>query len=292
MKPLVTIITVNYQQPRVTCELLDSINQLSYPRLQTIVVDNGQKYDDTILYKHHLPTVRVINSESNLGFAGANNLGIKKANGEYIFLVNNDTVLEDGTIEQLLDCLKDKSVGAVSPILRYFDNPQLVQYAGFTEINPLTGRNSMIKDIPSTRLADTSYFHGAAVMLPKRVIDECGLMPEAYFLYYEELDWSKIVRDHGYQLKVCTETSVLHKESITTGKDSPLKTYYQTRNRVVFMNKHAEPAHRLVFNLFFHGISLPAKIVKHAIKGRMAHISALLRASYHASIQKKMGMSF
>ena len=137
-----------------------------------------------------------------------------------------------------------------------------------------------------------SYFHGAAVMLPKRVIDECGLMPEAYFLYYEELDWSKIVRDHGYQLKVCTETSVLHKESITTGKDSPLKTYYQTRNRVVFMNKHAEPAHRLVFNLFFHGISLPAKIVKHAIKGRMAHISALLRASYHASIQKKMGMSF
>ena len=147
----------------------------------------------------------------------------------------------------------------------------------------------MIKEIPETSMADTSYFHGAAVMLPKEVIDECGLMPEDYFLYYEELHWSKIVRDHGYQLKVCTEVSVLHKESVTTGKDSPLKTYYQTRNRVVFMNQHAEPAQRLVFNLFFHGISLPVKIVKHAVKGRMAHISALLRGSYHASIQKKNG---
>ena len=209
--PKVSIITVNYQQPWVTCELLDSIKSLDYPNLECIVVDNGQAYDDSVLYKHHLSYVKVINSEKNLGFAGANNLGIEHAKGDYILLLNNDTEIDNGVIEALLAALEDKAVGAVSPVLRYFEAPEKVQYAGFTAISGITGRNRMLREVPSTALIDTPYFHGAAVMLPRTVIEACGPMPEDYFLYYEELDWSVMIKKAGYQLKVCTEVSVLHK---------------------------------------------------------------------------------
>jgi len=290
--PKISIITINYKQPWVTCELLDSIKKLSYTNLETIVVDNGQLYDDSILYKHHLPTIKVINSEVNLGFAGANNLGIEHATGDYILLLNNDTEIENGVLESLLEVLQDESVGAVSPVLRYFEAPEKVQFAGFTEINRITGRNQLIQEVPTLSVADTPYFHGAAVMISRRVIDQCGAMPSDYFLYYEELDWSVIIRKAGYQLKVCTEVSVLHKESVTTGKNSPLKVYYQNRNRVVFMNRHARPFASLVFNLFYYGISVPLNTARHAIKGEKAHISALYRACNHATFQKQMGMQF
>ncbi|MCE7995413.1 MAG: glycosyltransferase family 2 protein [Roseivirga sp.] len=291
-KPLVSIITVNYQQSRVTCELLDTIRALSYPNIETIIVDNAQQQDDTTLYRSHLPKVKVINSAVNLGFAGANNLGIKAAKGEYMFLLNNDTEIADGTLEQLLACFDGPRIGAVSPVLRYHSQPEKVQYAGFTEINPMTGRNMIIDEVQKKRTVDTPYFHGAAVLIPKAVIDQCGLMPEDYFLYYEELDWSRIFTKKGFKLKVCTTACIMHKESVTTGKNSPLKTYYQTRNRVAFMNKHSSPLSKLLFNLFFHMVSLPTNLFRYGIKGKKEHLIAFLRAFMDASVYKKAGMTF
>lgn len=291
-KPLISIITVNFHQPEVTSELLNSIRELSYPNIETIIIDNDQSGDDTALYSKHLEGVRVINSKTNLGFAGANNVGIEASKGDYIFLLNNDTEISDGTIEQLLWCFDSPSVGAVSPVLRYHSHPEMIQYAGFTEINPLTGRNITINEAQSTEVSKTPYFHGAAVMIPKWVIEQCGLMPEDYFLYYEELDWSRIFREKGFEIKVCHTTSILHKESITTGKNSPLKTYYQTRNRLFFMNKHLRPFKKLVFNLFFHMVSLPVNTLRYAINGQKAHLKALFRATLDASLYKRMGMTF
>lgn len=290
--PKISIITINYKQPKVTCELLDSLQKLSYPNLETILVDNGQAQDDTTLYQQHLNTVKVINSEVNLGFAGANNLGIRQATGDYIMLLNNDTELSDGVLEKLVETLQDTDIGAVSPVLRYFEAPEKVQYAGFTEINHLTGRNRLVQQVPEAHLVDTPYFHGAAVMMRKTVVEEAGLMPDDYFLYYEELDWSLMVRKAGYQLKVCTGVSVLHKESVTTGKNSPLKVYYQNRNRVAFMNRHARPLSRLIFNLFYHGVSMPVNAVRHGLKGEVTHLKALFKACNDASFRKRMGMQF
>ena len=290
--PRISIITVNYKQPWVTCELLDSIKNLDYPNLETIVVDNDQHYDDSILYRHHLPKVKVINSKENLGFAGANNLGIRESTGDYIMLLNNDTEIENGVLERLIEVLQDDKIGAVSPVLRYFEAPEKIQFAGFTPINKLTGRNQLISELPEASLVDSPYFHGAAVLMPRQVINECGLMPEDYFLYYEEIDWSVKIKEAGYDIKVCTEVSVLHKESITTGKNSPLKVYYQNRNRVAFMNKHAGPASKLFFNLFYHGISMPVNALRHALKGEKKHLAALFKAFRHASIAPQMGMAF
>ncbi len=286
-RPLISIVTVNYKQPEVTLELLRSLNAISYPNLEVILVNNGQK--DSILTDHNEWgfEVKEINSEENVGFAGANNLGIDAADGDYLFFLNNDTELSEGVIESVLSCFDSPQIGAVSPILRYFDLPERIQFAGYTKINSWTGRNSLIQS-PSDNLSiDSPYFHGAAVMIPRWVINKIGPMPEDYFLYYEELDWSQRVVDAGLKIKVCHKVSVLHKESISTGKNSPLKLYYQTRNRVHFMKRNAKSF--IPFLVFFCGVSIPKNLISFSIKRSWAHFRVYLLACKHALVSGRKG---
>lgn len=285
--PLVSIITVNYKQPVVTGELLKSLAKISYPNLEVILVDNEQVFSDEGYYQQLFPGIKVINSTENLGFAGANNLGIKAAKGEYLFFLNNDTELENGVIEKLLLAFDCSKVGAVSPVLRYAENPEKIQFAGYTPIHPLTGRNSPMKDLASPTLAETPYFHGAAVMIPKRVLDQAGDMDEDYFLYYEELDWSQRIREAGFQLKVLKSAHVLHKESISTGKNSPLKVYYQTRNRVHFMRRNF--ANPWGFLLFFCLVSLPKNVISFSLKKQKSHRKAFNLGWKHALLENRFG---
>ncbi len=288
MSALVSIITVNYKQAQVTCELLESIGKLAYNALEVIVVDNGQSGDDTSLYQSVLPNVRVINSSENIGFAGGNNLGIQAATGEFLFLVNNDTELDNGLIESLLTHFEDDHVGAVSPILKYYDHPDQIQFAGFTEINPITGANELVRKAKSSYPYFTPYFHGAAVMLRRSVVDQCGLMPEEFFLYYEELEWSRIIRSHGFELLVDPTVHVLHKESISTGKNSPLKLYYQTRNRLHFMRRNGFKNWTL-FMLFFMFLSTPKQLVRSLLSREWAHLSAFSKAWTDGLLHKRFG---
>lgn len=279
-QPLVSIITVDYRQPRVTCELLDSIAELSYPNLQTIVVDNGSLTDNTATYQAHLPEVLVINSKENLGFAGGNNLGIKQAKGDFIFLVNNDTVLSDGLIEALVKRCQQPAVGAASPKIKYFDQPDTIQYAGFTEVNPFTGRNMAIgkgeKDRGQHDLArQVPYAHGAAMMLRREVIEKIGLMPDVFFLYYEELDWCEQIKRGGFDIWYEPMAYILHKESTSTGKSSPLKTKFLTRNRILFMRRNFGKWKSAAFMLFFCCVSFPIHALKLLLKGDFNNLKAL-----------------
>ncbi len=287
--PKVSIITVNYKQRAITCELLDTIAALSYPNLETIIVDNAQESNDEHIYRIHLPDVKVINVPENIGFAGGNNQGIQQATGDYIFLLNNDTEIHEGLIESLLDSFKhNERIGAISPILKYFDTPDKIQFAGFTEVNTLTGRNDLIQEQPNDLLVDTAYFHGAAVMIPRQVIETCGLMPEEYFLYYEELDWSRIIKEKGFALKVRTDVAVLHKESISTGKNSPLKVYYQNRNRIHFMRKSNRKSW-FFFLTFFVLMAAPKNMLQHLVKRDFKHLKAFVRAVKHGLITPRAG---
>ncbi|MCC6726182.1 MAG: glycosyltransferase family 2 protein [Saprospiraceae bacterium] len=281
-QPLVSIITVDYRQLKVTCELLDSIAKLAYTNLQTIVVDNGSLADNTVTYQVHLPDVQVIVSKENLGFAGGNNLGIRQAKGDFIFLVNNDTVLSDGLIEALVARCQQPGVGAASPKIKYFDRPDTIQYAGFTQVNPLTGRNQAIGQgeldkgqHDQARLVP--YAHGAAMMLRRETIERVGLMPEDFFLYYEDLDWCEQIRRENFQIWYEPIAFILHKESISTGKESPLKTEFLTRNRILFMRRNFHGWKLAAFLMFFCSISFPTHALKLLSQRNYRNLYALWR---------------
>lgn len=275
----VSIITVNYNQMEVTMDLLKSIGTYIDLELEVIVVDNGSKTDQTSLIKEKYPQTKIIRSQANLGFAGGNNLGIRAAKGDYLFLLNNDTILPKGTITQLKEVLeKHNDVAIACPLIYYYDQPKKIQYAGFTAINSITGRNKALhyqdEINPSYKIVETEYAHGAAMMIKKEVVENLGIMPENYFLYYEELDWVHRIKRSGLKVMVDHRSHILHKESISTGKSSPLKTYFQTRNRILFMRRNFNGYKKVLFFLFFTLISIPKNLIYCILSNNYTHLKS------------------
>ncbi|GAA4840606.1 glycosyltransferase family 2 protein [Algivirga pacifica] len=286
--PLVSIVTVNYKQVQETVKMLESIPKTKYPNLEVIVVDNEETQDNSSVYQEAYPGVIVLRSEQNLGFAGGNNLGSRHAKGDYLYYLNNDTILTEKTIQPLIEAFaEDPQLGAASPKIRYFYTPEKIQYAGFSSIHPITGRNMAIgknqfntSEYDETR--ETYSVHGAAMMISRAVIEKVGLMSEDFFLYYEELDWSAQIQKAGYKIKYVGEAFVFHKESVATGKMSPLKTYYHTRNRILFMKRNFSKQEYRLFKGYFFSVVLPKEMIKYLFMVRMTNLKALLDGTFDA----------
>jgi len=242
--PLISIITVNYNHSETTMELIESLSNISYPNIEIIVVDNASPNDNPKRIKEKYPRITLIESVLNYGFAGGNNLGIMAARGEYVLLLNNDAEVEPHFLEALVLKFQDNpDIGAISPKIKYYYDNDTFQYAGFTEINKWTIRNKTIgeneKDIGQyNEDRETAYAHGAAMMIPMKVIKEVGMMSYEFFLYYEEADWCLRIRKAGYKVFYVHNSVVFHKVSVTTGNNSQLKTHYLSRNRIVFMRRN------------------------------------------------------
>lgn len=278
-----SIITINYNGLEDTCELIDSIPFDDEYSLEVIVVDNASRNDEAAVVAQRYPQVRVIRSEKNLGFAGGNNLGIRAARGKYIFLVNNDTVFRQFNVKRLIDRLESSDrIGVVCPKIRFSwgDNP--IQYTGYTPLSRITLRNRSIGFGEEDRgqydtAHSTPYAHGAAMMLKREVIDKAGLMPECYFLYYEELDWSLMITRAGYEIWYEPDCTIYHKESQSTGQSSPLKTYYITRNRLLFVSRNVSGVNKYLSYCFLVAFSASKGIVVQLLKGRFKQAAAICR---------------
>ena len=299
-RPLISIITVNFNSLDVTCEMLDSVRRNSYRNVETIVVDNASAENPGGYLKEHYPEVKFLRSEQNLGFAGGNNLGIREASGDFLFFLNNDAELTDGCLESLLALFERfPRTGIASPKICYYNaepgsRPDVVQYAGTTHVHPLTARNSTLgerqKDIGQFGAAQpTAYAHGAAMMVPRKVLEEVGEMPEAFFLYYEELDWCEQIRRAGYEVFVEPNAKVYHKESHSVNKISSLKTYYLNRNRILFMRRNRAGWQMVLFWLFLAFFTLPKNVMLFLMSGEMGNLRAFLKAiRWNLSGEKKI----
>ena len=284
MEPLVSIITINYNESNVTLDMLESARNLTYSNYEIIVVDNASPNDNPDIIKEKYPEVVLIKSLENLGFAGGNNLGVKQAKGAYLLFINNDTIVPPDFIQPLVETLQnDENIGMVSPKIKFHWDPSLIQYAGYTPMNHWTIRNNSIgyhqKDDGSyDKPGETQSIHGAAMMVPRTVVDKVGMMTEVYFLYYEEHDWAEMIKRGGYKIYYQPKSYILHKESISTGKFSPLKTYYISRNRILFARRNFKPFQLVVSMLFQSLVSVPKNSLKFLVKREFEHLRAFWRA--------------
>lgn len=281
---LLSIITINYNGQKDTCELIESL-PLEDKSIEVIVVDNASAQDEATIIEERYPQVKIIRSKKNLGFAGGNNLGIKAAKGKYLFFLNNDTLLKPQTsdIRSLISRLETSpKIGMVCPKIRFTWGNQLIQFAGYTPLTPITMRNKAIGcgevdhgqfDTPHL----TPYAHGAAMMIKREVIEKAGLLPECYFLYYEELDWSMMIRRVGYDIWYEPACTVFHKESQTTGQNSPLRTYYITRNRLLFAQRNQQAMAKYITYLYLISIVAIRDILKYAFQQRWDLVRATIR---------------
>lgn len=286
--PLISIISINYNEPELTYAFLDSVKNLTYGRVEVLIIENAS--DRPVrqdLAEVHCPGVKVLFARMNGGFGAGNNLGIKEAAGDFIFIVNNDTELPADLLEQLLaPFLSDTSIGVVCPKIKYFEHPDTIQYAGFTPVNKYTGRNKAIaygeKDLGQFNTPGYTFgAHGAAMLIKKEVITRTGTFYEPYFLYYEELDWSCRILHAGYTIFYQPAAFIYHKESMSVGKNSALKIFYMSRNRLLFMKRNMSALSYLLFSCYYMGIAMPAHLVHYLIRGEML----LLKACFSGSFQ-------
>lgn len=284
--PLVSIISVNYNQSAVTLEMLGSFKDVTYPNYEIIVVDNGSPNDNPRILKEKFPDIKLVISEKNLGFAGGNNLGIKEAEGKYLLFLNNDTEVTPQFLEPLVEVLEQHpEAGMVSPLILYYHSPEkrTIQYAGAKKINLLTGRGKNlgwgeVNQGQYSFVKRTDYAHGAALLLSRKVLDQVGCMPDVYFLYYEELDWCTAMIKQGLHPYFAGTSVIYHKESVSIGKNSPVKVYYMTRNRLVYLRRNAPVVKRAVAMLFFTFVSVPVTIIRLILKKESRLVKWLFKA--------------
>lgn len=283
MKARISIISVNYNGLALTAAMIESLRRHVTTPLEIVVVDNGSVRDEAALLRERYPDIVVLRSDENLGFAGGNNLGIRVATGDCLLLLNNDTEVTDDTLHYLTKTLDaDPSIGAVCPKIRFWAPPQAIQFAGYTPLTRITLRNALIgfgqpDDGTFDTPHETPYAHGAAMMVRRGAVEKAGLMPEEYFLYYEELDWSERIREAGYRIAYDPRATVFHKESATTGQQSPLRSYYLTRNRLLFARRNRRGTARRLSIIYQLGVALPKSVATALLHGRRDLAAAVLR---------------
>ena len=176
-----------------------------------------------------------IQSGENGGFAAGNNIGIKyalsKDDFEYIWLLNNDTVVESKSLKSLVNYSENNSCDICGTKILNEDGSLNTYGGGF--INSFTLRvraNINVDKIPD-------FISGASFFIGKKAIKEIGLMPEEFFLYFEDAEWTFIAKKHKMKLGMCKDAVITHRESQTTEKSSVLFLYYTTRAKILFSKR-------------------------------------------------------
>jgi GT2 family glycosyltransferase len=267
-QPLISIITLNYNQTKVTCQFLESTKKLKYRNYEILVCDMASSIDPVEeINSGNYPNTKVLVSKKNLGFAAGNNWGMRQAKGDFFFIVNNDTEMNEDLLDNLLQpFFENPLIGVTCPKICYFNSPETIQYAGFNPMNVYTGRVTIIgekehDDGQYNTSRPTAGAHGCAMLVKRSIIEKTGMFPEKFFLYYEEWDWSARILKAGYIIWYTANAKILHKESMSVGKNNPMKVYYHTRNRILYMRRNTNLLQLSVFTLFFVFFTIPKTTV-------------------------------
>lgn len=245
MLPKVFIIILNWNNWSDTLECLESLKNNDYPNEQVVIIDNGSKK------KPQAPDseIKIIYNKENLGFAGGNNVGIKYAlekGADYILLLNNDTLVKQDFLTKLVEAGEsNKDFGLLGPKIYFAGQKEKIWFAG-GQVNWLynkgimKGYNEIDKgqyDLPA--IQETEYITGCCLLIKRATIEKIGLMPEDYFLYYEDTDWSLAAQGVGFKCVFVPRAKIWHKGSKSSIEGSPSYIYYHIRNGLILAQRFA-----------------------------------------------------
>ena len=253
----VAIIIVNWKQYELTKSCLFSLKKINYDNHQIILIDNESNQKELKSIKNQFENIITFSNERNLGFTGANNIGIKHAiknEFEYVMLINNDTEVEKNFISPLIDSLeKNKNLGAVQPLILNFDSRKKVWNAGGF-LNKFFGYFYVNKN-PKEIKKNIDWITGCCFFVRIEVIKKIGLLDESFFAYYEDVDWSIRIKNSGYDLAFIKSSVIYHhgykssQNELSEGKLSPFVHYLNIRNHIFLLRKNRD-----IFN--FMGVLL------------------------------------
>jgi len=313
MEKKVYILILNFNDSKNTIACLDSLERLNYEQYRIILTDNnsgddslrkiidylnGKKKRLLILNENETDLKKgliqidekaavIIKNNDNYGFGKGMNAGLrlclKRDDFDYIWLLNNDTIVDDNALKTLVaEAEKNPETGFAGSVLLYADT-NIIQTVGGGRFFPLlckaklvyNGRDvSIVKTIKNKRIEKTlDYIMGASLLIKKEVLPDIGLFDESYFLYAEELDLIKRGKEKGWKIAVAIDSLVYHKDSAGTKNKKYIFYYYLTKSNTIYVKKH--------YGLFLNFINFIPIIFFSLLKTRnMKNLKAVIKGYF------------
>jgi len=243
--PKVSIIVPTWNRKKDCLECLASVKKLVYPKkkFEVVLVDNGSIDGTVEAVKKRFPEATILALKKNYGFPGALNRGIKKTKGDYVLILQSDTVVEKNFLKNLIKVAEKSKleIGAFGPKVYYYHQKNVINKA-YGKINRktlhLTNVGKGEKDrgqYDKIREVETTAFTG--ILIKREVFDKIGLLDERLFLYFEDVDFFLRAERAGYKFLFVPQARIWDKEKATFGKETPQTIYYLIRNKLIVENK-------------------------------------------------------
>lgn len=285
LEPTVAVVMVNWNGVTDTLATLASLDRVRGGRLRRIVVDNGSSDDSVARLRRERPDVELLETGTNLGFAGGNLVGFRHAlldpAVEFVLALNTDVEVDPGFLEPLLAACAGASVGAAGPKIYYFDPPDLIWAAG----GRLRWRETVTREFGQRRrdstefslAKDVTYLTTCCLLMPRRALERVGLLDPVFFINIEDADWCRRALDAGYRLRYVPESRIWHKVAAATGGGyTPLKTFHTGRSNALFARRHGG-VHGLGMFLAANAIAWPIAFLRELPRGRAKSVLAKAR---------------
>lgn len=249
LSPLVVAVVLTWNDIKMTSSCLESLYESEYKNLRIVVVDNGTNPPSCPILKEKFPEIIPVQLDKNYGFTGGCNRGIEKGleiSADYIFLLNNDTIVSKSAIPNLVDCMEsDSDIGMASAILLNPGLPKTVQsFQGWIDKDKATITRPGYDDIYDNdyrKVVKSEFISACAILMRKDTIEKVGLFDESLFTNWEDYDLCIRCMNSGWKLVVCGTAEVVHRRHQTTGSTSPFITYFSTRNKLICLFRYGSP---------------------------------------------------
>ena len=232
--PLVSVIVLNWNGKKFLQECFESLKNQIYPNLELIMVDNNSSDGSVDFVKNNFSDIIVIKNNENFGFAKGNNIGIKTARGDYVFVLNNDTKTDKNCIKFLVETAENnRGIGMAAPKIVSINNPKLIDSVGMNIYPDGLARGKGRNETDSGQYNKTSeilFPSACAALYRKKMLNEIGLFDETFFAYCEDTDLGIRARLAGWQGLTEPKAVVYHHYSGTFGKYSETKAFLTERN--------------------------------------------------------------
>jgi GT2 family glycosyltransferase len=246
MFPKIAIIILNWNGMQDTLACLQSLEKLSYPHFEVIVVDNGSTDGSAQAIRAQFPQYQLIETGANLGFAEGNNRGIRKGieeGADLLFLLNNDTLVASDILERFAEIYHSRpEAGILGAKIFLLDQKDTLDHLGGLW-DAKTGTFTLVglrqKDSPRWQDPEPlDYACGAGLIIKRSVIEAIGYLDKRFFLIWEESDFCFRAKKAGFQTLTCPKAHLWHKVSASFVGGKPHSTYFWWRNRLLWIEKN------------------------------------------------------
>ena len=280
MNPKVIVLILSYNGKQLLDEAVSSYIANDYSNFDVVVIDNGSTDETEALLSHKYPTIQVIRIEKNLGYSGGFNVGMRFAfdqkKTDYVLITNNDVKADKHLIKELVKTAeRDQSIGFTIGKTYYYDQPNVLQSVGRTE-HPITWKNRHLglgehdegqyDTIIERPFCDDIYW-----LVRREMYERTGGYDTNFKFQAEDFDWQVRAKKAGYKIMYTPYAKLWHKGSVTIGKDSPMKAFYDYRNPTIVIMKYRDCKY---FKRYFQFLvkKLLKSTIKNLIKLRLYYV--------------------